>query len=535
MANKTRLILPILLVIAVLLFCLVILPNSQASENLAMVTMLEPDEGVVIPVMQRMISGGDTLKQTLGRFIVYEYYYYGLPFFGLGALVMLALRGLGLESNFALMMLVLRQVVSVLPTLAGLLVLTYIQDQFKTWRSIAIFLLLAIIPATLRNALWLHPDGLVIFFSAMVLYFLWKDDHQLGRHFYWAAAFCGVLTATKLVGLYFFLAVLACLIWYMVKRQGKSKQVIKAGAFFIGLMLLCFLFSNAFLFSKYGRPQFLSTIIGQASWLADGYGIVYAKGLQAVLPILKQDYGSVAFIGLAFALTGFGIWQERSRFHSALILAWALSLSISVFFFTHFKYQYWLPVALPLFSSFALILPEKTKNSTLKRGLPLVVRMGLIVLVLIQGFLFIKTVGRIIDQRLSALDGNAAITFYNESMLRLDHLKDKPQKVYYDYRLYFPPKENWSAGTNYDLLDYRFIEENDFTILMLSAQRIADYLNPNVIGVDPDKFTENQRFYRDAKAGKIVGYHLLYRDQKALLFISQEVCLAEFPEETCNP
>jgi len=191
MVHKNRLILPILLGIALLLFCLAILPNRQASENLAMVTMLEPDEGVVIPVMQKMISGGATLKQTLARFIVYEYYYYGLPFFGLGALLMLALRGLGLEGNFALMMLVLRQILSVLPTLAGLLVLTYIQDQFKTWRSIALFLFLAIIPATLRNALWLHPDGLVIFFSAMVLYFLWKDNHQLGKHFYCVLAASG--------------------------------------------------------------------------------------------------------------------------------------------------------------------------------------------------------------------------------------------------------------------------------------------------------------------------------------------------------
>ena len=535
MVHKNRLILPILLGIALLLFCLAILPNRQASENLAMVTMLEPDEGVVIPVMQKMISGGATLKQTLGRFILYEYYYYGLPFFGLGALLMLALRGLGLEGNFALMMLVLRQILSVLPTLAGLLVLTYIQDQFKTWRTIAIFLFLAIIPATLRNAFWLHPDGLVIFFSAMVLYFLWKDNHQLGKHFYWAAAFCGILTATKLVGLYFFLAVLLCLIWYLAKRQGNWKQVIKAGSFFIGLMLLCFLFANAFLFSKYGRTQYFYTLQGQASWLAKGYGVVYAKGLGAALPILKQDYGSAGFILLALALAIFGIWRERSRFQSALILAWVLPLSISVFFFTHFKYQYWLPVALPLYSSFVLLLPEKMESSALKRGLPFVVRMGLIVLVLIQGFLFLKTDQTIIKKRFSALEGSAAIAFYKESMLRLDRLQDKPQKVYYDYRLYLPPNEKWSAGTNYDLLDYAYIQENKFTILMLSAQRIADYLNPAAVGIDPEKFMENQRFYGDAKGGKITDYHLLYRDLNGLLFISQEVCLTDFLEETCNP
>ncbi len=300
--------------------------------------------------------------------------------------------------------------------------------------------------------LWLHPDGLVIFFSAMVLYFLWKDGHQLGKNFYWAAVFCGVLTSTKLVGLYFFLAVLLCLIWYLNKNQGNWKQVFKAGSLFIGLMLLCFLFANAFLFSKYGRIQYFYTLQGQTSWLSEGYGVIYAKGLKAALPTLRQDYGSAAFIALAFALTGFGIWQEHGRFKSALILAWVLPLSISVFFFTHFKYQYWLPVALPLFSNYSLLLPEKMNFSRVKNAIPLVVRIGLIGLVLIQVFMFLKTDISIIQTRFTALKENAAIAFYNESMRRLDRLKETPQNVYYDYRLYFPSEKKWSAGTNYEII-----------------------------------------------------------------------------------
>jgi hypothetical protein len=534
MAQNNRLILPILIGLATVLFCLAIIPNLQTSDNLAMVTMLEPDEGVVIPVMQKMISGGSTLKETLGHFIVYEYYYYGLPFFGLGALLMLALRGLGLEGNVTLLMLVLRQVISVLPTLAGLLVLTYIQDQYKTWRSIATFLFLALIPATLRNALWLHPDGLVILFSAIVLYFLWRDGHQLGKHFYWAAAFCGLLTATKLVGLYFFLAVLLCLVWYLANKQGNWKQLIKAGLLFIVIMMLCFLIANAFLFSKYGRIQYLYTLQGQASWLAQGYGTVYAKGLSAALPSLKENFGSVAFILLAFVVTVFGLWREHTRFQSALILAWVLPLSISVLFFTHFKYQYWLPVALPLFSSIALLMPDKSEPASVRRFFPLIIQLGLIAFLVVQALIFFKADQGIIQDRLTALNENKAISFYNESKLHLKRLENEPENVFYDYRLYLPPTKNWTTHTSYDLLNYAFIQENNFTILMLSAQRIADYLNPNAVGVDPVGFAENQRFYRDANRGNIQSYHLLYRDQTALLFISQEVCVSNYPEETCR-
>lgn len=534
MAHNNRLILLILLGLALLLFCLAVIPNLQASDNLAMVTMLEPDEGVVVPVMQKMISGGSSLKQTLRRFIVYEYYYYGLPFFGFGALLMLALRGLGLEGNVTLLMLVLRQVLSTLPTLAGLLVLTYIQDQYKTWRSIAIFLFLALIPATLRNALWLHPDGLVILFSAFVLYFLWKDEHQLGKHFYWAAVFCGLLTATKLVGLYFFLAVLLCLVWFLANKQGNWKQFIKASLSFISIMMLCFLFANGFLFSKYGRIQYLYTLQGQANWLAQGYGTIYTKGISAALQSLVENFGSVAFILLAFVVTAFALWHKRTRFQSAIILTWVLPLSISVLFFTHFKYQYWLPVALPLFSSIVLLLPDKSNPASVRHFFPRIIQLGVIVFIIVQALVFFKTDQGIIQNRLTALNENKAISFYNESMLHLNRLENEAENVFYDYRLYLPPTKIWTTHTSYDLLNYAFIEENKFTILMLSSQRIADYLNPNAIGVDPVEFAENQRFYSDADKGNIQGYHLLYRNQTALLFISQQVCVTNYPKESCH-
>ncbi|MEA4811608.1 MAG: hypothetical protein VB108_03445 [Anaerolineaceae bacterium] len=535
MHEKKTTVLFILFLLCLHFFCLLIIPNQQASENLAMVSMLEPDEGVVIPVMQRMISGGATLKEALGHFIVYEYYYYGMPFFGLGALIMLVLRGLGLEGNFPLMMTVLRQLLSVLPTLAALLLITYIQDQFKSWRSAAIFLLLAILPATMRNAFWLHPDGLVLFFCALVLYLLWKDEHRLGKEFRWAAVVCGLLTATKLVGFYFFLAVLLCLIWYVVKKQGTSRHALASGLCFMGLMTLTFVLSNAFLFSSYGREQYYYTLRGQAEWLNKGYGIIYPKGLAASLPIIKDNYGSFAFILLALVISLYGLSQKTSRFLAALVLAWVLPLSISVFFFTHFKYQYWLPVALPLFSNFAFMLPVSWRETKTKWGIPWVVQLGLIIILLFQAFIFIEKDIAIIRNRLQAMDNNPKIRFYHESIAQLQGLKNQPQKVYYDYRLYLPPTGQWQSATSYDLLNYPFIQENQFTILMLSAQRIADYLNPNAVGIDPAQFAESQRFYRDAQQTQIEGFHLLYQDSTGLLFIRNDVCKAYFPQENCLP
>jgi hypothetical protein len=179
-------------------------------------------------------------------------------------------------------------------------------------------------------------------------------------------------------------------------------------------------------------------------------------------------------------------------------------------------------------------MPDKSEPASVRRFFPLIIQLGLIAFIVVQALIFFKTDQGIIQNRLTALNENKAISFYNESKVVLKRLENEPENVFYDYRLYLPPTKNWTTHTNYDLLNYAFIEENNFTILMLSAQRIADYLNPNAIGVDPVEFAENQRFYRDASKGNIQGYHLLYRNQTALLFISQEVCVTNYPEETCR-
>jgi hypothetical protein len=49
------------------------------------------------------------------------------------------------------------------------------QDQFRTYRLVLLYLLLLLVPAVLKNSLWWHPDGLVLLFAVLALFFLWKD------------------------------------------------------------------------------------------------------------------------------------------------------------------------------------------------------------------------------------------------------------------------------------------------------------------------------------------------------------------------
>jgi len=93
---------------------------------------------------------------------------------------------------------------------------------------------------------------------------------------------------------------------------------------------------------------------------------------------------------------------------------------------------------------------------------------------------------------------------------------------------------NWQIETSFDLLSYAYIQEHDFDVLLLLQQRIWDYTNPNAVGIDPEAFALSQQFYRDADAGKIEGYDLVYRTPLALVFVKESLCAAYFPPPACQ-
>jgi hypothetical protein len=188
-----------------------------------------------------------------------------------------------------------------------------------------------------------------------------------------------------------------------------------------------------------------------------------------------------------------------------------------------------LPVALPLYSSLVILLPEKWifNQTTFKSGFikaaSSLIHVFVLLIVIIQATLFVNQDMQIINATLHEADNNPRIQFYDQTLKALSPIPDEPLSVYYDYRLYVPETSGWTTQTTYDLLEYSYIQENNFEILLLLEQRIRDYLNPNVTGVDPDVFMRNQQFYRDADSGTINGYQLVFRNNVGLVYIREDL------------
>jgi hypothetical protein len=256
--------------------------------------------------------------------------------------------------------------------------------------------------------------------------------------------------------------------------------------------------------------------------------------LRASWPLMRQYYGEAIFILATLGITIWNIIKRETRFLHALILAWFVPLTISVITFSHFKYQYWLPVAIPLFCNWVTILPDKIKLNFKTPSFSQVIKIILLVIFFVQMIFFGVQSSRMLIERTFRMENSAEVIFYDLAMNQLEPIGDKPVYAYYDYRLYMPPKENWVTETSFELLDYDFIQSRNFDILFLLQQRINDYLHPNAVGVDPESFARAQVFYQDAQDGSLAGYVLLFRNETALLFIREDVCQRDFEPGTCQ-
>lgn len=527
-SNKKKII-TILILISSFYFGAFSFPNIAASENIDMVGVFEPDEAVPFPALLDMIKPAESVKETLINFAFYDYYFYGYPVFGVSALFMLPLKWLGQLSNMPLVMGVLRQMISVLPMLLAIWILVALRTKFEDYRAVLLFLLLISIPAVIQNNFWWHPDSLAILFAMLVLFFLDRDGVSFGKNFYIAAVFCGFSAGTKGIGFYFFLTIMVYLLFGLFVKKINYKKIFLAGIVFIFIMGLGYLFANPILIYESVRTRYFSVMQKQSRLLYFGYEVFYEKGITAALPNIRKFYGSIWFLLLAVGSTLYGIIADKKRLLGGLILTWFLPLTVMVFFVSHFKYQYWLPAILPVISSMVIIFPQENelhqvKNEILQKKIGAkAAKLLLLMLVFIQLVQFIAIDITMFQEQLTRAENNPAIQFYSKSQQILTSYLDIHLSVYHDVSMYMPDSDRWYSESIFEMLNYDYINQKNFDVLLLMQQRIYDYLNPNLIPLDDNSLASAREFYGDANQGSIPGYVLLYRDAFGLIYIKQDL------------
>jgi hypothetical protein len=349
-----------------LVYFVVFIPiNATGARDGGMLALTSQDEAFQFPFLVHMLTGGETLFETIKHFISYQHYIYGYPFYFFSALVTLPLSlasGNGLSAHTQLALLILRQLVSVLPLIAATLLLVNLQTGFKlTWKSLPLLVFLFSLPGVIRqNIFWWHPDALTLLAVVLVFYFLERDDLRFGRHFYLAAAACGLAAGTKLIGVFFFLAIPVYI--FLAVRQGRInlRKAALLAALFAAVMLVTILITNPLLLFSETRARIIETHSAHNFSFTHGWeeDTAYQGGPLTWFPVLEKWYGNVSFLALAFIALAVSTLRGEKKRLNLLILCWVVPYSMYLFFFIAVRPDhYWLPVILPMVSGFMGLIP----------------------------------------------------------------------------------------------------------------------------------------------------------------------------------
>lgn len=493
-----------------------------------MVLIFQPDEAVPLPYVLEMIEPSDTIKQALINFAFYDYYFYGYPYFAASALALLPLQWLGQIGNITLVMLTLRQVISVLPMLGIIWILVYLQTRFKSYRAVLLFLLLASIPAVVQNNLWWHPDSLAILFAMLVIVCLNLDALRFGRFFYLAAVMCGFSAGTKGIGFYFFVAIAVyLLIGYAGKRVSLQRLTFSAFGF-LAVMAAAYLFANPILVFSGVRRRYFTVMQEQSRLLTQGYEVYYPKGLAASWPEMRTYYGDWPILLAALVACILSIMRGPNRLLNTIILAWFIPITVFDLSIIHFKPQYWMPVALPMFSTLAGLLPDAADLKKLlagqtKPGGGLLMKTAFLLVVVVQFLFYLPSGSNRYFSELRRAENNPSLDFYTNTSQALRALPPAPYAVYHDTAIYVPSISGWHTDSIFEVLTYPYIEQHNFDILLVMQGRINDYLNPAVVGIDAENLALGREFYQAANQGSVRGYHLVYRNDFGLVFVKDQL------------
>ncbi|MBK8781331.1 MAG: hypothetical protein IPO22_05915 [Anaerolineales bacterium] len=526
----------LLLLIGVGYFILFWQPNSTGARDFNMTFIFEQDEPAQYPHVVRRLEVRNTIPQTLYKIFAYQHYYFGFPYYGYSALVLLPVKLMvGLE-NVSLNMLLLRQFVSTLPMIFAVLILVYLQTRFKSYlKSALLFLFLLSVPAVVFNNMWIHPDSLVFLFIVLTFFFLDKDDLQFGKNFYLAALFCGLAVATKLIGLFFFLAIPYYI--FLGWRQGRidARKAVTVAAFFVGIMVTTFVLTNPFLFWASERKFAWKTQTDLHNAMDSGFIVAYLNSPLLWLQVIKKWYGVLAFVLLSIVAVIIAAFKGEKRLLNQLIMLWSFPFMAYIAFALVIRSKHFpLPILLPVFSAlpayFTFFAPERFTNPVgdyiRKNGLRLLFTLAGAAIVGSQVYFSLGRDISLYTENLHREETSPSVQFYEK--IEQDYLSkivlDRQLVIFRDVMMYVPNLSGYDDHFKWGVSNYDIALKDNPDLLILNKQHLYDYTQPGQAETAPDPdFVLTVQFYNDVLNDNVVGYTLLYQDDFGIVYLRESL------------
>ena len=337
------------------------------------------DERVIYPDVVKALTPQENFGATVYAVLANWTWSYGYPYLPISAGVLIIPRlifGNQFAQHMELNIFLMRQFVSVLPMVLALMLAVYLVTRYKSTRlSVSLFVFLMLVPGIVKiNYQFWHPDSIILLLVLLTIYFLQKDDQRFGHYFYLAAVACGLTTAIKLWGLFFFLAIAGYLMAGFFRHKLSLKKSLLSGLLFILTMLGTIIITSPSLLSPFIARMALDSWTGQQEKILLGPERIdptgyYQTTLTNWLKYFGQHFMKAYFFFFAtFALVAGSLWGSRKALNR-ILLAWCLPATIFLAYFSAMKsFQYMLPVGIPLYCG-AFLFPAIAENPTYPKWL----------------------------------------------------------------------------------------------------------------------------------------------------------------------
>ena len=526
----------ILSLIGLLYFAVFIFPNLTGARDATMLSVFQHDEFAQYPHVIRMLTPGETPYQSLRNFVIYQHYYYGYPFYFLSALSILPVKlilGSGWTEHTPIIVMTLRQAISVLPMILSALLLVWMQTGFRSrLRAILLFLLMLTLPAVVINNMWWHPDSLLVFFSVLTIYLLTRDDFRFGRNFYFSAIAVGLAFGVKILGVLFVLTYAVYILYGLFNRRVTLKQALVRSVLFLGVMLLTILVSNPLLLLPLERAEIIAAFKQLLRENTLGFWVVGNSSgsiFRQVAEIFRGDLASAVLLLAGLITLIFSLFTSAKKTAAIVVTFWVIGYAgYFLLFASTMRTHYLLPVALPVLSFLVLLIPDSiSARSGLANDRAVRAWRRAAVLIVIIGIINISNDEEIVRGVLTRERDSASIQMYDQAEREvLSQLElDRKVRIYRDWRAYVAEKDAYHTEYRWQLATYPYIEEIYPDVLFVERENMLYFSDAAKIetAIDPGRMREMVAFYTDAVNDQVEGYTLALKTGFGSVFVKTEL------------
>jgi hypothetical protein len=359
-----------------------------------------------------------------------------------------------------------------------------------------------------------HPDSLVTLFAVFTIFCFVKDNLSFGIWFYLAAASCGLTVGTKVIGVFFFLAVASYLLLGIIQLRLSLKDAFKYALAFVLVMVLTFFAANPLLTIPSVAKKYVSMLRSVVDLTAWGFNSSRTAGPAAWYEEALRDWLGFWWLYLAaflLALAGI-IYNPKRRILNLMVLTWMAPLSLYILYSIGLKSSYYfIPVFLPMLSCVANVFDWQLRSESGPRNPAIVVAAATIVVCLIQFGYYAYNDSNLYSSVLNRESRSTALRFYralyDAYLAKLP--EDKHLTVVREVKLYLPTSPKWEDHFKYGLMDYDYISIWNPDLILLSKITVQQ-LAPQ------DKVYS---FYHDAQTDSLKGFRKIVETDFGLAFV----------------